>query len=39
MTDSARRLLRTQVSVSYQGKPRVLRDVMLEMQRGEILAW
>jgi len=37
MTDSASHLLSTHISVSYQGKPRVLRNVMVEMQRGEIL--
>jgi hypothetical protein len=30
MTDSARHLLSTDISVSYQGKPRVLRNVMVE---------
>jgi ABC-type dipeptide/oligopeptide/nickel transport system ATPase component len=37
MTDSTSHLLSTHVSVSYQGKPCVLRHVMLEMQPGEIL--
>jgi ABC-type dipeptide/oligopeptide/nickel transport system ATPase component len=37
MTDSASLLLSTCVSVGYQGKPRVLRDLALEMRRGEIL--
>jgi ABC-type dipeptide/oligopeptide/nickel transport system ATPase component len=37
MTDSAGHLLSTDISVSYQGKPRVLCNVMVQMQRGEIL--
>jgi ABC-type dipeptide/oligopeptide/nickel transport system ATPase component len=37
MTDSSSHVLSTQVSVSYQGKPCVLRNVMLGMQPGEIL--
>ncbi len=37
MIDSASVLLSTRFSVGYQDKPRVLRDVILEMRRGEIL--
>ncbi len=37
MIDSASVLLSTRISVGYQDKPRVLRDVILEMRRGEIL--
>ena len=37
MTDPARHLLSTQVSVSYRGKPPVLRNVKMEMQPGEVL--
>jgi ABC-type dipeptide/oligopeptide/nickel transport system ATPase component len=37
MTDSASHLLSAAVSVSYQGKPHVLRNVSVQMQRGEIL--
>ena len=37
MTDSASHLLSTSISVSYQGKPHVLRNVIVQMQRGEIL--
>jgi len=37
MIDSASVLLSTCISVGYQDKPRVLRDVILEMRRGEIL--
>jgi ABC-type dipeptide/oligopeptide/nickel transport system ATPase component len=34
---SSTRLLSTQLSVRYQGKPPVLRDVSVEIERGEIL--
>ena len=37
MTDSAHVLLSTRLSVSYQGKPCVLRDIALDVRRGEIL--
>ncbi len=37
MTDSAQFLLSTRLSVTYQGKPQVLRDIALDMRRGEIL--
>jgi len=37
MIDSASFLLSTRISVGYQDKPHVLRDVILEMRRGEIL--
>jgi len=37
MIDSASVLLSTRISVGYQDKPRVLRDVVLGMRRGEIL--
>jgi len=37
MIDSTSVLLSTRFSVGYQDKPRVLRDVILEMRRGEIL--
>jgi ABC-type dipeptide/oligopeptide/nickel transport system ATPase component len=37
MTDSAHTLLSTRLSVSYGGKPCVLRDISLKMGRGEVL--
>lgn len=37
MTGPARQVLSTQISVSYRGKPPVLRNVRMEMQPGEIL--
>jgi ABC-type glutathione transport system ATPase component len=37
MTDSASPLLSAAISVSYRGKPPVLRNIEMEMQPGEIL--